>query len=348
MLKKMMILTDCDTKKAFVKKLSVAATVIFFILAVCAFSVLTSVTKVTVFDGEKSEAIYTLSADPVSVLKTAKLKSSEYTITAVDKSDRNTTIRLRYTFPVFVTCGKETKQVTFMSGDTVSKALKLADVKLDKYDIVNLPLTDKLYETTYIDVTDIDYITKTKTEQIAFTKKTVYSASTSVSKVTTKGVNGERTVKTITKIVNGAEESTSVLSEEITKQPVQQIYTIGTKKPKGTISQLNAIVELNEKGEPIHYKKHVVAQATAYANDPSSATGVKLKPGYVAINPKVYPYGTKFYIKSSDGKYIYGYAVAADTGGFIKTRPTGFDLYFATEEECNKFGRRNIEVWILE
>ncbi|MBR6564176.1 MAG: 3D domain-containing protein, partial [Clostridia bacterium] len=59
------------------------------------------------------------------------------------------------------------------------------------------------------------------------------------------------------------------------------------------------------------------------------------------------PYGTEMFIKTTDGKYIYGYAVAADTGGFIKRHPTGIDLFFDTEKECINFGVRTAEIYIL-
>ena len=92
----------------------------------------------------------------------------------------------------------------------------------------------------------------------------------------------------------------------------------------------------------------MTVRATAYTYTGNNcATGVAPKPGYIAVNPKVIPYGTKMFIKTTDGKYIYGYAVAADTGGFVATRPTNFDLYFPTESQCTEFGRRNIEVYVL-
>ena len=56
----------------------------------------------------------------------------------------------------------------------------------------------------------------------------------------------------------------------------------------------------------------------------------------------------ELYIVTNDGIYIYGYAVAADTGGFIKRHPTGIDLFFDTESECRKFGVRSAEIYILE
>ena len=54
------------------------------------------------------------------------------------------------------------------------------------------------------------------------------------------------------------------------------------------------------------------------------------------------------YIKTADGSVIYGYAVAADTGGFVKNHPTGVDLFMSTRSACVNFGVRNVEIYILE
>ena len=71
-------------------------------------------------------------------------------------------------------------------------------------------------------------------------------------------------------------------------------------------------------------------------------------PGRVAVNPKQIPYGTKMYIVSSDGKYVYGYSVAADTGGFTwNGSGTLIDLYMYSYADCVNFGRRTVEVYIL-
>ena len=55
------------------------------------------------------------------------------------------------------------------------------------------------------------------------------------------------------------------------------------------------------------------------------------------------------YIVSADGKYVYGYAVAADTGGFAYNGSgTLVDLRFNTRGECYSFGRRTVNVYILD
>ena len=65
----------------------------------------------------------------------------------------------------------------------------------------------------------------------------------------------------------------------------------------------------------------------------------------IAVDPRVIPLGTKMYVVSTDGEYVYGYCTAEDTGGLIK----GYrlDLYFDTIEECYGFGARNCIVYIL-
>ena len=134
-------------------------------------------------------------------------------------------------------------------------------------------------------------------------------------------------------------------------------YTVVDTKKVRTSADVNDIstlsvpftIELDDNGNPVNYKEKRVARATAYTYTGNNcSTGVAPQPGYIAVNPKVIPYGTKMYIKSADGSIIYGYAVAADTGGFIRNYPTGVDLFFTTEGACVNFGVRNMEIYILE
>ncbi len=117
-----------------------------------------------------------------------------------------------------------------------------------------------------------------------------------------------------------------------------------------TISTLTPDIDipLDEDGLPIRYTSVTRVQATAYTYTGfRCSTGVNPQPGYIAVNPKVIPYGTKMYIVSADGRYTYGYAVAADTGGFIKSRPTNVDLFFTSEAACRAFGRRDVYIYFV-
>ncbi len=302
---------------------------------------------ITVNDGHTVQNYYSSAISAESILKSANLSRSTYKLMSMERLGRNINISLRYVFPVYVTLGNTTYTVSFISGGTVADAISEAGIHIDEHDSVNLPLDKVLTETDYIDIVDVSYITETFSENIPFGKKTVYSDKTSVSGITTVGKNGTLSYKKITKLVNGVANSTEVTEKQVVSEAVDQVLTIGTK-PVKTISNLKKQIPLDAQGEPLYYKKHITVQATAYSGGGNTASGKKLEPGCVAVNTNIFPYGTKFYIKSSDGKYIYGYAEARDTGGFVATRPTNFDLYFATETEAINFGRRNIEVWVVE
>ena len=102
-------------------------------------------------------------------------------------------------------------------------------------------------------------------------------------------------------------------------------------------------------GEVLSYSQKLTVEATAYSCEGYTgitATGTTARYGAIAVDPSVIPYGTRMYIVSDDGSYIYGYATAEDCGGAIQ----GYmiDLYFDTQAECYAFGRRSCTVYILD
>ena len=62
--------------------------------------------------------------------------------------------------------------------------------------------------------------------------------------------------------------------------------------------------------------------------------------GIVAVDPHVIPYYTKMYVPG------YGVAMAGDTGGAIVGNR--IDLFMDSYEEAINWGRRDVEVYILE
>ena len=99
-------------------------------------------------------------------------------------------------------------------------------------------------------------------------------------------------------------------------------------------------------GEALSYSKVLSVEATAYTGGGTTATGTSARYGAIAVDPKVIPYGTRMYIVSDDGKWIYGVATAEDCGGAIKGNI--IDLYFDDYDTCIQFGRRNCTVYILD
>ena len=85
----------------------------------------------------------------------------------------------------------------------------------------------------------------------------------------------------------------------------------------------------------------ITFEATAYTwTGYRTATGTWPSRGTVAVDPRVIPLGTELHIEG------YGPAVAADTGGAIQGQRV--DLYMDTEHECWQWGRRKVEVRVLE
>lgn len=268
------------------------------------------------------------------------------------------------TFPVYVTCADKTVSLEFEANRTVADALQLAGYAADQNDFVEPSLDTVITGIEYIDFAKVDYVTGTYEKSVPYSTKVVYTSkhNKGYSKVTQAGKKGSERVTYTEKIVNGVSKGKTVTETETLKAPTNAVKVVGTKVAPSkvktsagsnvkTISTLTPAksIKLDKNGNPVNYKSKRVVRATAYTYTGNNcSTGVAPQPGYIAVNPKVIPYGTKMYIKSPNGKIIYGYAVAADTGGFIRNYPTGIDLFMTTESACVNFGVRNMEVYILE
>jgi 3D (Asp-Asp-Asp) domain-containing protein len=67
---------------------------------------------------------------------------------------------------------------------------------------------------------------------------------------------------------------------------------------------------------------------------------VKAKKGVAAVDDRVIPMGTRLYVPG------YGFAVAADRGSAIKGHR--IDLCFDTYAEAIRWGRRKVQVYVLD
>lgn len=348
-----------DTVVKFIKPRAVLCAVLILAFSFSALLFLGQINTFVINAGGESQTVRTLSASVKNAAKCAGIDLEVYKIDSADEVDGKTVVNLLKIFKVSVTNGENTVSVTADESNTVSDVLSLAGYNVDKYDMVEPALDTVVDENTYIDYVNIDYLSGSYTQSIPYSIETVYSKDMDVGKkTTTAGKDGLEQVNYTQKIVNGKIVETAVNSRVTLLNATNAVRTIGTRRPAvttsasvKTISQLTpaSAIALDAKGNPVNYKKHITVQATAYTyTGHNCSTGVAPKPGYIAVNPKVIPYGTKMYIKSSDGKYIYGYAIAADTGGFIYSRPTNVDLFFPTVSSMNNFGRRNVEIYILE
>lgn len=262
-------------------------------------------------------------------------------------------------FTVNIVCDGKTKKVAIASG-TVADALNRAGIELGENDVVSVPLNSYVYADMTVKVTRITYKTRTKKEKVKFETKEVKDDDMifGEEKIVTEGKDGEQLVIYHDKYQDGKKVSSVAVSKDVKKKPVTQVKHIGTKrinelaryKNSGNpISELDppASLEIGDDGAPVNYEYVINGKATAYTGDPETSTGRKPMPGHIAVDPTEIPYGSKLYITSADGTYIYGYSVAADTGGFVEMGNTDIDLYMNTEEMCLDWGNRAVKIYVL-
>lgn len=317
--------------------------------------------EVTVKDGEK-KCFVNMAGTVADAVERAGISLNDGDKLNYDKDLYVTdgmVIEVNRAFGVTVTADSKTKKYWVTGDMTVMQVLKDMGITLDENDVVNKKLTKSVEEGMKITVKRVTYDKHKETEALPF--KTVTKKDNSMvsgqSKVLQQGENGVQTVTYNDKYVDGKLVSSEVLSAKVKKAAKDKIVAVGTKvrpvvKVSGrtTISELKppSGLELDKNGRPKNYKRIITGKATAYYSGTTCSTGVHVKPGYVAVNPKQIPYGTKMYIVSSDGRWNYGYAIAADTGGFAwNGSGTVVDLFMWSKQTCLNFGRRNVDIYIL-
>ncbi len=242
---------------------------------------------------------------------------------------------------------------------TVADALEAMGIVLGPDDETEPAYDAHILGDTKIAVYRVTYSERTTNEAVPYETETQKSSTmfTNESVTVREGVNGERTVTYRDKYVDGKLAESTELSSTTISEPVSKIVKVGTKKYYSSI-KLTAgkpisgfatpdWIKFDSNGLPTNYKSVIEGKAAAYTGGVSTATGKKPQPGYIAVNPKQIPYGTEMYIVSLDGKYIYGYCIAADTGGFVQRKTFTCDLYMNTLEECYQWGARQVRIYIF-
>lgn len=246
------------------------------------------------------------------------------------------------------TADGETKNL-LVEDTTVSALLAEQGITLGKDDVVTPDLSTKITADTDVTVQRVKYEEVTAEEAIPFTETVTNDSSLprGVTRVDVQGQDGVQKVTRRNKIVDGVVTESTVLSSTVLKEAVNQVSRVGTKDPNGyaTIESDGTVYDQN--GNKVNYTKLLTGKCSAYTGGGITATGAPAAFGRVAVNPNVIPYGTKLFICSPDGKVVYGYAVASDTGGACMRNTIIADLYYDTLSECYQIGVRNMNVYIL-
>lgn len=338
-----------------------------------------ALTNIIVVDGGKETKISghgtlkdILDANNITIGEFDKIEGADL----YDYVKNNSKITIKRAFSVMISADGEVTTVYLTEG-TVADTLNLAVITADDDDIISAPLNTPITSNTSVRITRIETKERKDTQTIKHTVKKIETNTLNEgqTKVKQKGVDGEKIFTYEDKYVDGKLDESTLIKTETTKKMVPEILLVGTKRSasstaiasysgsssgKGvklasgvrTISVMTppASLELTANNVPVSYKKKYVGNATAYHCGTHTATGARVKPGIVAVNPRQIPYHTKMWIVSNDGKFVYGYCAAEDTGGFIHftgKKATLCDLYMPSLDACSSFGRRAVTIYIL-
>lgn len=306
---------------------------------------------VCIFDNGNISYIKTFSEDTSDILEQENIKlRQEDNIKVIKLNDAYSEVVIERAVPVSVTADGKTVDC-YISNATVKDVLEKVDVELDLMDWVNYDLSKPVLHNDSIVVNRVEYETKVVSQPIPYDVKVKPSAlllKNSV-KVLDKGEPGEKEQVIAEVYVDGELIDSSIVSESVIKEPVTEVQLEGTTASTSPFEPFSS-VEVDETGRPKNYSKILENQvATAYSarDGAKTASGRYAIVGHVAVNPKVIPYGTKLFIESTNGNYVYGYAIAADTGTALMDGRVDVDLFFGSYQESVWFGKRSVKIYVL-
>ena len=284
------------------------------------------------YDGQKKE-LRTNEDDPQLILKAAGVSMQEGDSWKIEGSGRFlrdgsviNVIRAKE----FIVVRNGTEEIMRSSKETVGEALKSVNVSFKKNRIYP-KANHKLENGMKVYVLD-------KGEELHFEEADVdipvqyiedYNRKFGEDLIKDGGKPGKS--KVISKKITNDDGTHSIL--ELGREVLQQ------PEPKVVLRGMAMSVKTPDGYK--RYKKKIIAEASAYvATGNRTATGLVPYVGIVAVDPRVIPLYTKMYIPG------YGIAMAGDTGGYIIGNRV--DLFYDDYNAAIQFGRRNVEVYILE
>lgn len=327
--KKLISLFKRIPKAAYIATAAVCAVAVVFLVSL-AFR-----TVYTISVGDKTDIVRSFQKDARKVLNKSELVFHEDSKIELEQTDRfKADIIVTEPFTVELSHdGKTTDVVT--TGAYVDELLEQGKVTLGDYDTVSIPLNEYIEAENKVEIDRVELKKVYKEEVI---EAPVEDKSDGADYTYTKeGVNGEALVTYLEKYINGKLTETTEIAREILTEA--QATLILSMEHNGSLPQSTKI--------PKDYIRVMDIECTAYYLPGNyTATGKIAQRGYVAVDPSVIPLGTKMFICSADGSYIYGYAQAEDTGSAVKGNIV--DLHMDSYEECIIFGRRDMIAYIIE
>ena len=312
-------------------------------------------TTYVITDGSRVLVYTTTATDPETVLDEAGLALGADDTYTIQDNDGNSEITVQRGQSITIHYhGKDMEVSSF--GETVEELLTRLNLTWDDNDAISADLHQETYDGMEFSVDNIIQMEQTYTGIVPY--ETVYRNDDTMAggetAIVIQGVNGTSTCTAQVTYINGKETQRTLLSQKITEQPVNEVIAVGTavsRAVSSTNTSEQPIIGENTitlpTGEVLPYTKVITSLATAYCDKGLTATGTEARVGAIAVDPRRIPYGSRLFIVSADGEYIYGVATAEDTGSRDHIIGTRIDLHFNTKRECMQFGARDCLVYFL-
>ncbi len=341
-------------RKVFLIRLYIVLLSLILVLALLALISQAALAKTyVVTDGDRVVTYTTFASEPETVLEQLGLSLNQndtYTTQAVEGAAAITVCRAQ---KITVHYHGQTTLVTSF-GETAGELLSRLGLDVTGEDVVSHGLEEETYDGMELRVDRPEILRQVYTAAIPHPVSRCSDPTLPVGTeaVLTPGTDGEMRCTAEITYLGGQEAGRQVLSETVTRQPVAEIIAVGTGSAPA-VSEKPVIADGRitlPTGEVLTYTRKDTVRATAYTHtdrgcDTVTATGTRVHRGTAAVDPRFIPYGTRMFIVSSDGSYVYGIAAAEDCGGDIKG--DRMDLYLPTHAQCTAFGRRVCTVYFL-
>jgi uncharacterized protein YabE (DUF348 family) len=310
--------------------------------------------EVAINDNGKLMLVKTMKTTVKEVLEQNRLivRPEDYVSLPLDSELQKKTkneITIKRAVPVNILVdGQTVRLLTYR--DTVREALKNSPVALDADDkLSGCSYDDRIAKDMNIRVIRVNENLVSVKDPIPFKVERLENnrMDKGTEKVAREGTEGIREKLFKVVLEDGKEIARELVKDSVVLAPVARVIEFGTilnhKTARGDIIRYDKVLDMKATAYTASYK-----DTGKHPGDPGfgiTYSGIRVKKGVIAVDPKVIPLGTKVYVEVAGSTPDYGYAVAADIGEAIKGNL--IDLYFDSQKTVDNWGRKRVKVYII-